>query len=143
MRKKEKELRRTLDEMLAEHEEMKKLKEADDVKHDELAQFRNAIYQTNYVIELSPQGIITSVNQNLLTLWGVKEDVFVGKHYTAFVREKMFLTVWNDLLKGKLREDVRSVTIPDGKTITFRHKYMPICDKNRKLVKVKLLAFPV
>ena len=111
-------------------------------KHHQLLTLRNLIFSSLNVAEFSDEGNVTDMNQNLLDLWGVDKDFFIGKHYSFFVGEEAYKTVWDDMVQGKPHSDTRPVTTSKG-TKVFKHNFMPICDKEGKLLEVVLLAFPV
>jgi len=85
---------------------------------------------------------VTNINQNLLNLWKADKSLFLGKKYAEFAGEEAYNTVWSYMNQGKHHKDVRPVTTAEGKTMVFRHNFMPICDKDGKLLRVVLLAFP-
>jgi len=107
-----------------------------------MLQLHSLIFGSLNVAEFSAEGDITDINQNLLDLWGVEKDFFVGKHYSFFVGEEGYTSVWNSMVQGKPHSDERPVTTSKG-TRVFKHNFMPICDKEGKLTQVVLLAFPV
>jgi len=127
--------------LLAFHDQEEDLRKSSEEMEYEMKQFYRMIVELNNVGEFSADGHVTDVNQNLLDLWGIEEDFFVGKHYSSFVGDEAYSTVWADMVKGKHHKDVRPVTTPKG-TMVFRHNFMPICDKDGKLLRVVLMAFP-
>ena len=108
---------------------------------NEVEQFQRAIKETNNMIVFSAEGILIDANQNLLDLFESKKSEFVGKHLSSLIGEKTYKMAWNNLVNGKIYEDVQLVTTAAGKSLTIRQKFMPICDKEGKLQNVMLLAF--
>ena len=135
MRRREIELQETL-------EKMRAVQVEEEEKEFELQQFYNAIVESNNVGVFSADGIVIDVNQNLLDLWEVEKSVFMGKHYSLFVGEEGFATVWKDMVQGKKHADVRTITSPSGRQMVFRHNFIPVCNKQGELMRVLLLAFP-
>jgi len=123
-------------------EEVKKMQIAAEESEYEMQQFYNAIIESNNVGIFSADGIVIDVNQNLLNLWEADKSVFTGHHYSLFVGDEGFSTVWKDMVQGKKHADVRTITSPSGKQMVFRHNFIPVCNKKGELLRVLLLAFP-
>ena len=111
-------------------------------KEYELIQLQTILYETNNVIEFDDEGTITDINQNLLDIWNVESEEFVGKHYSSLVGLEKYKLVWNDMKHGKIHEDIRHITT-QGKTATFRHKFMPICKNDGNLLRVIMVAIRI
>jgi len=107
----------------------------------ELKQLHDLIFDSLNVGEFSADGYVTNINQNLLDLWGIEKDYFVGKHYSYFVGDEAYNMVWADMVQGKHHKNVRPASTSKG-TMVFRHNFMPICNKDGKLLRVVMLAFP-
>ena len=104
--------------------------------------FYQMVLASNNVVEFSAEGVLTDINQNLLDLWEMPKEMFVGKHYSELVGEEAYRTVWADMEKGVLHHDVRPVSTASGKTMVFKHHFLPIFDYNKnQLLRVMLLAF--
>ena len=109
----------------------------------ELEQMHDLISDALNIAIWSPEGNVLDVNQNLLDVWGIEKDFLLGKHYSFFVSQEGYTSVWADMHQGKTHADLRYVvTPPTGKAITFRHNFIPIHDRAGKLLRVMMLAFP-
>ena len=152
----EEELRQNMEEMQATQEEMRRrekelhtnmenMKELQIVSENneyEMNQFQNAIFETCNVVEFSSDAVLVSANRNSLNLFGAPDQsVFVGKHLSSFIPEDAYMIAWSNLERGKLYEDVQDVSTAFG-TLTFRQKFVPISNKDGRLLKVLLLVFP-
>ena len=135
MKSQEEELRQNMEEIHATQEEMRQ-------KELETEQFLNAIYQTCNVVEFSSEAIITDVNQNLCNIFGVDRSAFIGKHVTSFISQEAFQAANNSIMNGKIHEDVQRVKVGDDKSKDIIQKFVPINDKDGKLLRVLMLAFP-
>jgi PAS domain-containing protein len=156
MANQEEELRQNMEEMQATQEEMRrretelqksleKTKEAQAVgeeKEHEMQQFYNAIFNSNNVVEFSPNAIITNANQNLLNLFNADRSDFVGKHASAIIGEEAAKAAWANLTQGEYFEDVQTAEAGDSKKQTVRQKFMPISNRQGNLTQVLLLVFP-
>jgi PAS domain-containing protein len=110
----------------------------------ETQQFHGMILDTCNVVEFSAEGIITNVNQNLLDVFGnVTRADFIGKSMKELVGEEEFHRTWDDLRRGKRHESTRQVDIGVGNVITFRQRFVPICDPGGNLLRVLELTEPM
>ena len=156
MANQEEELRQTMEEMQATQDEtrrrerelndtlenLKKMKEEDKEKDFEMQQFHNAIFESCNVVEFSSEGVITDVNDNILTLFNAADkSVFVGKHISSFISKEAYQTAWASIAGGNHYEDVQHVNVGEGKIFNIRQKFMPICNIHGRLLRVMLLAF--
>ena len=121
---------------------MSEMQEAAEEKDFEMRQFHDGIFNTCNVIEFSADGYVTDINSNMLNVWKSQKSDFMGKHYSSFVNQESFNTVWADLVRGMHHTVVSEVSGDDGKTIVFRNNYMPVCNRHGELIRVMLLAFP-
>jgi len=156
MANQEEELRQNMEEMQATQEEMfrreaelketleqmNEVRKAAEEEEHEMRQFYDAILESNNMVELSADGVVTSVNQNLLNLFNVDKSVFIGKHVSAIIGEEAASAAWASLAKGRYYEDVQTPDAGSGKKITVRQKFMPIRNMQGKLLRVLLLVFP-
>jgi PAS domain S-box-containing protein len=110
-------------------------------KLNELKQLQDMFLETLNIVEFSPDGVITDINQSLLNIWEADRSVFVGKHYAKLAGDEAFKTVWDDMVQGKQHADVRTITTMTGKSMVFRHNFMPVCNKQGELLRVVLIAF--
>jgi PAS domain S-box-containing protein len=109
----------------------------------ETQQFHDMIFDTCNVVEFSAEGVITNVNQNLLDVYGnVTRADFIGKSMASLVGEEEFHRTWDDLRRGKRHESIRRVDIGVGNVITFRQRFVPICDQSGNLLRVLEITEP-
>jgi PAS domain S-box-containing protein len=150
MRQKEEELRQSMEEMQATQEEMRrreedmlKLQERMANEQFEMNQYVQAIFKTCNVVVSSPEGIVIDINDRLLNMFGgAPKEAFVGKPMSTFTGEESFKTIWADMRKGKIHENTQQVDTGVGGVITYRQRFVPICDKSGKLLRVFELTDP-
>jgi PAS domain-containing protein len=135
------EMRRREVELQGALEKMGEVQAESEKSRYEADQFYRVINDTFNVVTFSAEGVITNISQNLLHVWGVTRDVFVDKHYAELVGDEGYIPVWEHMIKGEYFADVRPVTTHTGKTLVFRHNFMPICDNQGVLMQVILFAF--
>jgi len=150
----EEELRQNMEEMQATqeemrrrenelHETMKKMKETQEVGEEfqhEIQQFRDGIFNTYNVVEFSSDGIVTSINQNLVNLFQAPGDfAFIGKHLSMFVGEEAYKNAWDNIVQGKLHMDRVQVNAGE-RTLNIKQTFIPICDIHGKLLSITLVA---
>jgi len=150
----EEELRQNMEEMQATQEESRrretelqeilvKMKETQalaEAKEHEMELFHNGIFAANNVVEFSPEGVITNVNQNLCDLFGLDRSVFVGAHMAKFNGEEVYQQIMSRLIKGELFENVNEINA-NGKIMTIRQKFIPITRRDGTLESAMLLGF--
>ena len=85
-------------------------------------------------------GFITDINDNLLKLLGIPKSEIVDKHMVEILGEEEYNKVWMNIEDGKPYDDVFTIETGDGKEMTFRQKYLPICDNVGKILRVLLIA---
>jgi PAS domain-containing protein len=153
MANQEEELRQNMEEMQATQEDMrrreaelnktvmqmKEIQESSEEKEHEMRQFYQTICDACNVVELSANGVITNVNQNLINIFhGADRNTFIGKTAASFIGEEVATVAWENLVQGKYFENVQTVDVGVD-TRLIRHKFMPICNKQGKLLRVFLL----
>jgi len=154
MANQEEELRQNMEEMQSTQEEMRrreielgntveKMREVQAVaeeKGHEMGQFSDAIFETYSILEFTADGFMTNINKNMLLLFGVTDrSVFVGKHSSEFIGKEAFETAWANLRQGKKFENVVQVEA-QGKMVKLRQRYVPICNRDGKLLRVLVLV---
>jgi PAS domain-containing protein len=157
MANQEEELRQNMEEMQTTQEEsrrreeelrdmLSRMEEAQAVgaeKEHEMQQFHKMIFGTFNMVEFSADGVITDVNQNLINVFGnITKAEFIGKPLAGLIGEENFKTAWAKIARGETYEDVQTVTASTGVTACVRQKFMPILDRNGKLLKVMMAGMP-
>ena len=121
-------------------EQMNKIQADEDEIKFETKQFRDAIFETCNIVEFSPEGIIIEVNQNILKLFHTEKINLIGKHISDFISKEAANLAWNNIMRGKLYEDVQQVDAGNGKILTVKQKFMPLVDMHGNLKNVMLIA---
>jgi PAS domain-containing protein len=124
-----------------EAEELRQNIEAAEEKSHETKQFYNAIIETCNVVEYSPDAIITDVNDNFLKIFISDRSNFIGKPMNAFMSDEVYRAVMKSINAGKIYEDVQSLDIGGGKTLSVTQRFIPIQDRSGKLQRILMLAF--
>jgi PAS domain S-box-containing protein len=92
------------------------------------------------MVELSADGIITDVNTNALTIFGVPKSAFMGQHMAAFTGEEVSKKALASLNAGKIYENIASIEV-GGRSRTLIQRFIPIQDRNGTLLRITLLIF--
>jgi len=127
--------------LLSYRDDAEKFRERGEEMEYEMQQFYALVMESCNVIEFSPNGTVVDINDNLLAIWGCDRTEFVGKHYKDLISNKSFNAVWTDMVAGTTHEDMQTMKISSGKSLTFRQHWVPICSKESELLRVLLLAF--
>jgi PAS domain-containing protein len=106
-----------------------------------MQQYYSTFYDTCNVIECSTDGFITDINDSFLTLLKADKSEFIDKHAVEFFGEEEYNQVWANMEHGKPYDDVFTVDFGTGE-ITFRQKFLPICDSRGNVLRVILIATP-
>jgi len=123
----EEEMRQNMEELQATQEEAGR-------KSAEMESFLHALEESSCIIEYSPEGFITKVNDNYLNILSLRRDEVLGAHHS----DKMEFTAkqkaeydkfWSDLTAGKTRKEKTTFQV-DGKKLEFIEVYTPILDEN-------------
>lgn len=116
-------------------------------KATELENLYKAINDSAFVIEYTPDGYVSFINNAYLELLGLSADEVVGKHHSyqmEFTEEqrKNYKQFWEDLNNGIVRKETHKFTIND-KNYLFYETYTPIRDEDGKVFKILKIAFNV
>ena len=129
----EEEMRQNMEELQATQEEAGR-------KNAEMESFLHALEQSSYIIEYDPEGVITKVNDNDLSLLNLKRSEVMGAHHS----EKMEFTdkqkaeyekFWNDLREGNTKKEKTKLVVNE-KEVIFLEVYTPIMDETGIVKKV-------
>ena len=156
MANQEEELRQNMEEMLATQEEMRR-REAElqetlenmkvaqaigEEKAYEMQQFHAAVFDSCNIIMLSVEGLITDVNEKLLGIYnGVSKSEFIGKHISEFVSRESYQSAWEHLMRGRPYEETQSLDTGGGEVQNIHHKYIPISDRDGKILWTLLILY--
>jgi len=113
----------------------------------ELENLYKAINDSAYVIEYSPEGNVTFINDAYLQLLNLNAEDVIGKHHSyqmEFTDEqrKNYKQFWEDLNNGIVRKETSRFTVND-KTYLFYETYTPIKDADGNVFKIMKIAFNV
>ena len=156
MSNQEEELRQNMEEMQATQEEMyrreaelrdilekmKDVQTASEDKEYEMNQFLRATFESCNIVKYSAQGIITDVNDKLLSIFkGFDRSTFIGKHMSEFITAECYQAAWKHLTQGKPYEELQTLDVGGGVMQQIWHKFIPICDRNGKLLWILLVCY--
>ncbi|OOE61937.1 hypothetical protein BZG14_11575 [Salinivibrio sp. IB282] len=99
-------------------------------------------------ITFTPDGIITDVNDKLLTIIGYARDEVIGQHHRAVCFDETsqapsYQQFWQSLAQGKAQKGVFRRRHQSGAEIWMEATYVPIKDANGKVVSIRKLAADV
>lgn len=108
----------------------------------------NAINKVLGVIEFTPDGIITKVNQNFLNVVGYSEREVVGQHHRMFAESDLassenYKQFWKKLGDGHFDSGQYKRIAKDGREVWLEASYNPILDENGKVFKVVKYAIDI
>ena len=112
-------------------------------KEYEMQQFHNAVFDSCNIVMFSDEGMITDVNEKLLNIFpGFNKSKFIGRRISEFVSKECYQEAWEHLTNGKIFEETQPIDTGSG-ILNFHHKYIPICDKNGKMLWILLILYRV
>ncbi len=108
----------------------------------------NAIRNNQAVIEFTPDGVVTAVNHNFLSVMGYGESEAIGKHHSTFVdatykASSEYRAFWEKLRQGKFDAGQYQRIAKGGREVWLQASYNPILDINGRVVKVVKFACDV
>lgn len=104
----------------------------------------NAICNSSYVIEYTPDGNISYINEAYTKLLGIRADEVIGKHHSYNMdftdeQRKNYKTFWEDLNNGVVKQETQQFTVNDVKYM-FHETYSPIKGSDGKICKIIKIA---
>ena len=156
MANQEEELRQNMEEMQATQDEsrrresdlqetlvkMRETQTAAEEKEYEMQQLQDMIFSSFNMGEFSPEGIMTDINQNTLNFFeNVTNRDFIGKTMEHFFGKEEADIILVNLTQGRKYENVHKIPTSPDKTTAFRHKFVPMCSKDGKLLRIIMLAY--
>ena len=114
-------------------------------KQIEIDNIKNAIYKSNLVVELMPDGIITYVNDEFLKLINYASEELIGQHHSVLVTKTMkeskeYREFWEMLSNGEYQEGEYPRITKDQHTIWIKGNYNPILNTNGEVYRILKLA---
>lgn len=107
-----------------------------------------AISRVQAIIEFTPEGEVTTANQNFLDALGYRMDEIKGKHHSMFVdpefvRSPDYAEFWKNLRAGKFQAAEFTRYGKGGKKVVINASYNPILDDRGRVTKVVKFATDV
>lgn len=104
-----------------------------------------AISRSQAIIEFTPDGMITSANQNFLDLMEYSEKEIVGQHHSMFVgtsdkSSDAYKAFWKDLKAGTFQASEFHRVTKSGKSVWIQASYNPLVDKNGNVTGIIKIA---
>jgi methyl-accepting chemotaxis protein len=101
----------------------------------------DAISKSMGVISFTPEGVITDVNENFLSVVGYTKDEVVGNHHRMFApagvgESQAYAEFWAKLGRGEFDSGQYQRVGKGGKDIWLEASYNPIFDTNGKVIAV-------
>lgn len=135
----EEEMRQNVEELQATQEEARR-READ------IAGVVEALNANSLVVEFDMNGKILKINDQFLSLFGMKANDIIGKNHADFnvmsKEPEKYRKFWNDLKAGNSRYEECMIQLPD-KQVWLAETYTPILNQEGVPVKVLNVAFNV
>ena len=108
----------------------------------------SAIRNNQAVIEFTPDGTVTAVNSNFLSVMGYSEEEAVGQNHSKFVdptykASAEYRAFWEQLRSGKFDAGQYKRIAKGGREVWLQASYNPILDMNGHVVKVVKFASDV
>lgn len=141
MRAQEEEMRQNMEELQATQEEMQR-------SQAETESTLNAIHNSLAVVEYSPDGTITKVNNNLLEIFGYSQDEVLGEHHRILVgkeekNSEEYRQFWRDVSAGMASRGTYKRVTKNGEVISLRSAFSPIKNRAGEVVKIMEIAYQV
>ncbi|WP_137719257.1 methyl-accepting chemotaxis protein [Methylobacillus flagellatus] len=100
-----------------------------------------AISQNQGVIEFTPDGKVTAINDNFLNIMGYTRSEAIGQHHSVFVDPAYrsspdYRLFWENLGRGEYDAGQYKRIAKGGREVWLQASYNPILDLNGKVVKV-------
>ncbi len=93
--------------------------------------------------EMSPEGIITSVNPNFIQITGYSKKELLGKNNRLFLKDmekEQFEKIWAEVMKDKTYTGTIRRTKPTGEEVWLMANFSPVKDEKEAIYKVYFLA---
>ncbi|HEX5538770.1 MAG TPA: methyl-accepting chemotaxis protein, partial [Methylophilaceae bacterium] len=108
----------------------------------------SAISKNQGVIEFTPEGKVTAVNDNFLKVVGYSRDETIGQHHSLFVdaaykASAEYRAFWEKLGRGEFDSGQYKRIAKGGREVWLQASYNPILDMNGKVAKVVKFASEV
>ena len=130
------------EEMRQNYEELQQVQETSLGKAAEMTSILSAIDSSSYVIDINPDGKITSVNRALLELLSVPETSVNGSYHKEFVQsenDEKYKLFWGRLLAGENLQQNEHIII-EQKDFWFSVVYAPIMNAEENVMYIMAIA---
>jgi PAS domain S-box-containing protein len=135
---------------ITEHKIMEKTLQAKEEELEHLTasfeNFKNTIEQGFIMCEISPDLLISEVNENYAEITGYHTQELIGKDYRKFLRPdelKQFEVIWSEVMKDKDYKGVIKRTKPTGDESWLMTSLVPIKDNQGIINKIIFLAHDI
>ena len=103
-----------------------------------------AISNSTYVIEYTPDGYVSFINDAYLKLLNIQAADIIGKHHSFQIdftedQRNKYKQFWGNLNNGMIQQETYKFTLND-KTYLFYETYTPVKDANGKVYKILKIA---
>ncbi|EZP53203.1 Sensory box protein [Sphingomonas sp. RIT328] len=100
-----------------------------------------AIDRSQCWLEMTPDGLITAANANLLTVMGYPLAEIVGRHHSLFCFDEdrdsaAYAAFWEALRSGNFAQEEFRRRTRDGRAVYLQATYSPIRDADGRIVKI-------
>ena len=107
-----------------------------------------AIHRAAMVVEMTPQGYITSINANYLRFIGYDEAELLEHHHAllcsaSYARHRAYYAFWQQLNKGISISGHFQRQTRSGRTLWIQATYTPITDAHGLVTRIVKIAAPV
>lgn len=102
-----------------------------------------AIRKSNAVVEFSPEGVISSINDNFLNIIGYSREDLIGKNHNILLYEDQKLEnleFWSSLQDGNFHAGRLKRRHKDGSAVWIQATYTPITDQQNNVIRVIKIA---
>ena len=112
-------------------------------RSSEMGSLSKAVDDSMIQCELSPEGIIISVNSNFVEITGYSKKELLGKNNRVFLKDiekEQFEKIWTEVTKGKTYTGVIRRTKPTGEEAWLMGTFSPVIDEGGLIYKAYFLA---
>ncbi|MEL6767426.1 MAG: PAS domain-containing methyl-accepting chemotaxis protein [Pseudomonadota bacterium] len=108
----------------------------------------NAIHENQALMSFSTEGLILTVNEKFLEIFGYEEEDLIGEHHSILCPEEVaesqdYWKFWNGLFRGETRSGDFQRIGKMNDTIWVRATFFPVKDAEGKVTKILKLAIDV
>ncbi len=114
-------------------------------KQVEIDNIKHAIYKSNLVVEFTPDGVISYINDPFLKLMGYTSEELIGQHHSVLVSKPLkesaeYRDFWDRLGRGEYQEGEFPRLTKNQDIVWIKGNYNPISDPDGKVYRILKLA---